>query len=33
MSFEEALNARLNLIQPSYQMIEACLEAHPPKLT
>lgn len=33
MSFEEALNARLNIIRPSFQMIESCLEAHPPKLT
>jgi phosphoserine phosphatase len=33
MSFEEALNARLNIIRPSHQMIESCLEAHPPRLT
>jgi hypothetical protein len=33
MSFEEALNARLNIIRPSHQMVESCLEAHPPRLT
>jgi hypothetical protein len=32
MSFEEALNARLNIIRPSHQMVESCLEAHPPRL-
>jgi|UPI0005819FE9 phosphoserine phosphatase len=33
MKFQEALAARLNLLEPSQQAIMECLEAHPLKLT
>ena len=33
MTFFEALEHRLELIQPTTQMVEAYLETHPPRFT
>ena len=33
VTFQEALKARLELIQPSQQQLEACIQRHPLQLT
>ncbi len=33
VKFQDALESRLNLLQPSKSQIQACLEAHPLELT